>query len=128
MATTSQLPIPLDNIPDQLQPLERKPDHIALSLASSSFNLARDRLPTLHRHSQGAITRCTIPSLPASWPSSPALTESIRATERLARVFCEPGDNDRRWSFVVFDVRVRPACKGDSRFECVEGEAAFVIG
>ena len=42
-------------------------------------------------------------------------------------MFCEPGDDLRCRSFVVLDVLGRPACEGDTGFEGVEGETAFVI-
>lgn len=122
-----QLPLPLDNIPHQLQPLNRKLHHIRFPITPQPrLHLPRHR-PLLARYSERHIPRRPIPRRSTSRPRRPALTNRICAPQRLPSVFCEAGDNVGGGPFVVFEEGLGPARVCDARLKGVEGEAAFVV-
>jgi hypothetical protein len=82
-----QLALALDDIPHQLQSLDRKPLHIRRTVTTPRLNLPRHRLPSIFRNCKRHIPRRPIPAASPCRPRRPALTNSIRAAQRLARMF-----------------------------------------
>jgi hypothetical protein len=82
-----QLPLALDDIPYQLQRFDRKPLHVRRAVTAPSLNLPRLGL-SIPGNRKRNIPRRPIPSRSPGRSCCPALTNSIRAAQRLARVLC----------------------------------------
>jgi hypothetical protein len=82
-----QLALALDNIPHQLQPLDRKPLHVRRTVTAPRLDLPRHRHRSIFRNRKCHIPRRPVPTASPRRPRRPALANTIRAAQRLARMF-----------------------------------------
>lgn len=120
-ASSSQLRIPTNHIPQQRQPLNSKLHHIRHPIPTQASLYLPRKSPPLTIHRQRHIPRPPILRLAARRPRRPALTQRIRALQIPPHMLCEPGDDIGGGTGVVGDCLLGPASVGDARGERVEG-------
>lgn len=137
----SQLLIPLYHIPQQLQPLDRKLQHIRLPIpAQPRLHLPRRRprsradgqrdVATLitalvfwgdfQREGKGKHSRCPVLGLAAGGPGGAALAHGVGGAEGAAHVDGHVADDGGRGAGVAGEVVLGPAGVGEAGFEGVE--------